>query len=189
MRECQPGCTHFFDSWHIASSIGKPMIKLAKEKGCEKIGDWVKGVRNHLYWCVTSTKQGFQEMIAAKWQSFMQHVANKHDDHPTPMFKKCAHEEIGSRRWIKIGREQVYLYLHTPVTKTEFSISQNSIASHWTLFPVHSSRLSPPQTYALLVFLLWLHLEHSYIALIKGFTDWWQQKGFRSYLIKEYVFF
>ena len=108
IRECQPGCEHFFDIWHIARSIGKAMIKLAKEKGCEKIGDWVKGVRNHLYWCVTSTKQGFQELIAGKWQSFMQHVSNKHDDHPTPMFKKCAHEEIGSRRWIKIGREQGY---------------------------------------------------------------------------------
>ncbi|XP_015755750.1 PREDICTED: uncharacterized protein LOC107335271 [Acropora digitifera] len=33
----------------------------------------------------------------------MQHVSNKHDGHPNPMFTKCAHEENGSLRWIKIG--------------------------------------------------------------------------------------
>ncbi|XP_067029941.1 uncharacterized protein [Acropora muricata] len=115
IRECQPSCAHFFDIWHIARSIGKAMIKLSKEKGCEKIGDWIKGVRNHLYWCVTSTKQGFQELIAAKWQSFMQHVSNKHDGHPNPMFTKCAHEEIGSRRWIKIGTK-AYDKLHKLLT-------------------------------------------------------------------------
>ena len=46
----------------------------------------------------------------------MQHVSNKHDGHPNPMFTKCTHEEIGSERWVKIGREKVYLY-HTPVRK------------------------------------------------------------------------
>lgn len=108
IRECQTNCLHFFDIWHIARSIGKGMLKFAKEKGCEKIGDWVKGVRNHLYWCATSTKQGFQEMIVAKWRSFMQHVSNMHENHSSPLFPKCAHgEEIESRRWIKIGMEQV----------------------------------------------------------------------------------
>ena len=122
IRESQPRCAHFFDIWHIARSIGKAMIKLSKEKGCEKIGDWVKGVRNHLYWCVTSTKQGFQELIAAKWQSFMQHVANKHDGHPTPIFKKCAHEEIGSRRWIKIGREKCICIIPLLEKQAKFSM-------------------------------------------------------------------
>ena len=74
------------------------MIKLGKEKGCEKIA------RNHLYWCVTSSRQGFGELVTAKWKSFMQHVADKHDNHPSPLFKKCAHdEEIENRRWIRIG--------------------------------------------------------------------------------------
>lgn len=80
------------------------MTKLGKEKGCEKIADWVKGARNHLYWCATSTKQGFEELIAAKWMSFMQHVANKHNNHEFSLFNKCAHDDqIENRRWIKIG--------------------------------------------------------------------------------------
>ena len=103
IRENQVECAHFFDIWHIARSITKKMIKLGKEKGCERIADWVKGARNHLYWCATSTKQGFGEMIVAKWKSFMEHVANKHDNHPNNLFKKCAHGDIENRRWIRIG--------------------------------------------------------------------------------------
>ena len=103
IRECQPNTAHYFDIWHVARSIGKAMLKLSKQKGCERIGDWIKGVRNHLYWCATSTKQGFQAMIAAKWKSLMRHVANKHDGHDNSLFKKCAHEEIDRRKWTKIG--------------------------------------------------------------------------------------
>ena len=104
IRECQVGCSDFFDVWHVARSISKAMLQLGKEKGCERISDWVKGARNHLYWCATSTRQGFEELIAAKWKSFMLHVANKHENHPSPLYQKCAHEsEIEKRRWIKIG--------------------------------------------------------------------------------------
>lgn len=65
-RECQAGCAHYFDIRHVAQSISKVMIKLGKEKGCEKIADWVKGACNHLYWCVTSSRQGFEELVADK---------------------------------------------------------------------------------------------------------------------------
>jgi len=47
------------------------MTKLGKEKDCEKVADWVKGACNHFYWCATSTKTGFEELVAAKWRSFM----------------------------------------------------------------------------------------------------------------------
>lgn len=67
-------------------------------------GYWDKGACNHLYWCATSTAAGFGELIGAKWNSFMQHVANKHDNHSSPLYKKCAHgDQIENRRWIKIG--------------------------------------------------------------------------------------
>ena len=112
IRECQAGCAHYFDIWHVARSILKAMIKLGKEKGCEKIAEWVKGGCNHLYWCGTSSRQGFGEIVTAKWKSFMQHVANKHDNHPSPLFKKCAHdEEIENRRWIRIGNYYSFAFL------------------------------------------------------------------------------
>lgn len=51
--------------------IIKVMIKFGKEKGCEKIIDWVKGVRNYLYWCVIFIVVGFGELIGVKWNLFM----------------------------------------------------------------------------------------------------------------------
>ena len=68
----------------------------------------MRGVRNHLYWCVTSTVQGFEELISAKWKSFMGHIRNKHTDHPNSLFSACAHEEIAPRQWIKIGMQFMF---------------------------------------------------------------------------------
>ena len=102
LRECQPNTAHFFDIWHVARSIEKKILKLSEQKGCERISQWIKGVRNHLHWCASSTKQGFKELIVAKWMSLMRHIANKHDSHKTPLFDKCAHgADIHKRKWIK----------------------------------------------------------------------------------------
>lgn len=104
MREKHPGISHFYDIWHVCKSITKKLLKASKEKGCDLIADWMKGIRRHLYWCATSTKQGFQAMIIAKWKSFMLHVTNKHKKHPDKLFSKCAHESnLPRRKWIKIG--------------------------------------------------------------------------------------
>ena len=94
----------FFVIWHVAKAISKKMLKASQEQGCEPIKEWMKAVRNHLYWCATSTRPGFQELIIAKWKSFMYHVANKHEGLPSPLFPKCAHEELEPRKWIKIGK-------------------------------------------------------------------------------------
>ena len=79
------------------------MVKADKNKGYEKITYWVKGVRSNLYWCATSTKQSFEQLILAKWKSFMMHVANRHTGHPDTLFPNCARDEIKRRKWIKIG--------------------------------------------------------------------------------------
>jgi solute carrier family 8 (sodium/calcium exchanger) len=108
VRECHPGIKHYFDQWHVAKGLVKKMISASKEKGCGRIKEWTKGMKNHLYWCSTSTVEDFQEMILAKWKSFMGHVANKHDNHADPLFPKCLHEEnIPKRKWIKIGKMEM----------------------------------------------------------------------------------
>lgn len=63
----------------------------------------MKGIRRHMYWSATSTKPGFGSLILAKWNSFLRHVANKHADHPDPLYKVCNHGSLPSRKWIKIG--------------------------------------------------------------------------------------
>ena len=77
-------------------------MKLA---GCEIIKSWIKSVRQHLFWCATSTKSGFGSLIVAKWMSFLRHVSNLHTDHPDPLYKCCNHGEIEKRLRIKRGIE------------------------------------------------------------------------------------
>lgn len=66
VKETQAGTKHFFDIWHVVRSITKKTMQASKEKGCEVILKWTKGVRNHVYWCATLTKEGFAKMILAK---------------------------------------------------------------------------------------------------------------------------
>ena len=107
----------------------KKLIKAGKKKGYKRIIYWVKGIRRHLYWCATSTKQGFEQLILAKWKSFMRHVANRHTNHPDKLFQNCAHEEIQRRKWIKIGNNpgpkvialmDIIILVHDKITNSYF---------------------------------------------------------------------
>ena len=104
IRESQPGTQHFHDLWHIVKGVSKKVLQASKEKGNEKIQGWLKGIRNHLYWSALSTKQGFGDLIVAKWKSIMRHIANKPANHPDPLFRTCAHGELERRDYLKIGK-------------------------------------------------------------------------------------
>ena len=103
IRESEPQTRQYHDFWHVSKSITKKLLAASQEKGNEILKSWMKGIRNHLYWCAVSTKQGFGELIVAKWKSIMNHIANQHSDHPDPLFQNCAHEEIEPRDWIPKG--------------------------------------------------------------------------------------
>lgn len=100
-------CQHKALLRHLAcrKSITKKLLKASKEKGCEIIACWIKRTRKRLYWCAFSTKSGFGTLIVAKWSSFLRHVANKHSDHPNPLYTNCNHGELEKRKWIKIGKK------------------------------------------------------------------------------------
>ena len=105
IRENCPSTRQYYDIWHVVKSITKKMLKASKEKGFEIIGLWLRGVRNHIYWCATSTKEGFGDLIVSKWKSFMSHVSNTHTGFQDPLFKECLHGEIEERKWIKLGEK------------------------------------------------------------------------------------
>lgn len=116
IREAKTQTIHYYDIWHVARSLWKKLLKASKEGGCEKISSWMKGIRRHLYWCATSTKPGFGALIVAKWSSFLRHVANIHSDHPNELYKKCHHEPLQDRLWIKRGR---YIIMITIIQQLE----------------------------------------------------------------------
>ena len=45
----------------------------------------------------------------------MQHVSNKHTNHPDKLFEECAHDDnIERRKWIKVGKlnETIFISLN-----------------------------------------------------------------------------
>lgn len=105
IRENCVNTRHYYDIWHVARSLTKKILIFSKEKGGEIIKYWMKGIRRHVYWCVTSTKAGFESLIIAKWNSFMRHVSNKHVNHPDPLYQQCHHGELEPRKWIRVDEE------------------------------------------------------------------------------------
>ena len=103
IRESQPDTRHFNDLWHVVKGITKKLIKAGKEKGNEKLLVWVKAIRTHLYWCALSTKQGFGDLIIAKWKSVIRHIANLHTNHPDSLYANCPYGPLEPRDWIKLG--------------------------------------------------------------------------------------
>ena len=104
LREQHPEIAHYFDIWHLARSITKKIVKVSKDKDCGKLKEWLQAIRNHLYWCAASSRQGFKELIIAKLESLIRHIANKHENHGSDLFPRCAHEELEPRLWIKVGK-------------------------------------------------------------------------------------
>jgi hypothetical protein len=75
---------------------------LAKRKGCELVGEWVRSMVNHLYWSVISTTDGDKEMISEKWSSLANHIHDKHSGHGSK-YKRCQHRRI-KRKWFKYSK-------------------------------------------------------------------------------------
>jgi len=76
------------------TEIKKLLLKLSKERGCELIGRWRNACVRHFYWAITSTHSLLSEVKLAKFQSFLYHILNKHQDLPNRLFNACRHGEI-----------------------------------------------------------------------------------------------
>ena len=84
IRETQTETNHYHDLWHVCKSVTKRVLKSGIEKGCQILLNWMKSIRCHLFWSALSTKQGFGKLIVAKWKSLLNHIADKHENHPDP---------------------------------------------------------------------------------------------------------
>jgi len=68
--------------------VKKKLTHLAKTKKCDLIGDWIKSIPNHLYWCAASAPDGDSDEIVKRWNSLMNHPCNTHDS--------CYHDPLNS---------------------------------------------------------------------------------------------
>ena len=82
----------------------KLILKLAKEKDCEILNDWIKSCTNHLLWSATTTSSGDGDLVLAKFNVFLSHILDKHENLDNPLFNKCAHGDIsGERKYLIEG--------------------------------------------------------------------------------------
>ena len=117
VRTSEKKTQHFNDIWHVCKGLSKKIVKAAKEKGCEILLYWVKGIRNHLYWSAMSTKMGYGNLILAKWKSIIRHLTNKHEKHPDERFQNCAHGELQDRLWLQVGMcDKIINIFYTPIS-------------------------------------------------------------------------
>ena len=63
--------------------------------------EWIKQAKNHLHWSATSTFNGDGRVIWAKFESFLSHIIDKHQDSDNELFDKCAHDE--TKKWLDEG--------------------------------------------------------------------------------------
>ncbi|KAJ8280744.1 hypothetical protein GJAV_G00058490 [Gymnothorax javanicus] len=100
-----------------ASGLGKPLDAAAKDSECEDLKLWRPAIINHLCWTAASTPNGDPDVMAAKWQSMVNHIQDIHE-HDTPAFPKCAHPplegEARNKEWLEpvrpIKEKQSYAY-------------------------------------------------------------------------------
>ena len=59
---------------------------MAKTKDCELIGEWIKSITNHLFWCSANAPD--DNNLVKRWMSLMNHLCNIHED--------CYHDPLPS---------------------------------------------------------------------------------------------
>ncbi|XP_043119678.1 uncharacterized protein LOC122362317 [Puntigrus tetrazona] len=93
----------FYDVCRFEKGLFKKLDKLSQKKGFEILKKWLRSIKNHVYWCATSSTSGPEKV--AKWTSLLNHIQNIHI-HKNPEFPKCAHPDQVSRdpkRWFQPG--------------------------------------------------------------------------------------
>ena len=91
MAEVKPDIDHHYDVWHVSKSmlllvylhrsylltltgIKNKLAHLANNKECSLIGEWIKSITNHLYWCAATGTDG--DDIVKRWKSLLNHLYN-----------------------------------------------------------------------------------------------------------------
>ena len=87
LRVCQHLSLHDNECFWLIG-VKKKLTHLAKTKQCDLIGDWIKSITNHLYWCAASAPDGDGDEIVKRWKSLMNHLCNTHDS--------CYHDPLNS---------------------------------------------------------------------------------------------
>lgn len=97
LRETKDYLDHQFDIWHLARSIKKMLLKIARKKSCSEINAWIKSIINHFWWSCASSKGNVDE-LTEKWVSILNHITNRHTWKGNKFYKRCAHKRLSKKQ-------------------------------------------------------------------------------------------
>ncbi|CAN7946250.1 unnamed protein product [Ixodes pacificus] len=114
------------------------MVAAGKSRHTEELSSWIKAVVNHLYWCA-GTSAGNQDLILAKWESLVAHVADIHS-HPD-----LSSQSVSTENCTRSGYRRALL-----LTRSCGKLCCRSIFSEISLdFPRQRRHLQPSASIAL----------------------------------------
>jgi len=97
---------HYYDVWHFAKGFSKKLEAISKQRDCEKLKKWIKGMNNHVYFTAMGSTSGAERV--AKWTAMLNHVQDIHT-HEDPLYPECEHAVRQTRDPTK------WLHPETPV--------------------------------------------------------------------------
>ena len=106
VRNERKAMKHKYDPWHFVKNVKSKLRLLAKKKTCRLLGEWIKPVANHLFWCAENC-DGDAEKLSEMWISVLHHVTNRHKfSKPFNKYRMCAHKkytqaEASKKKWMK----------------------------------------------------------------------------------------
>ena len=100
-------CIVFESCKVVFIGIKKKLARLSNNKDCSIIGDWIKSITNHLYWCAASAPDDSNDIVK-RWKSLMDHICDIHDE--------CYHTDLSledrRKKWLIPGTESQIFNIH-----------------------------------------------------------------------------
>lgn len=95
----------------FSTGFSKKLEAISKQRDCEKMKKWIRGINNHVYFTALGTTSGEERL--AKWTAMLNHVQDIHT-HEDPLYPACEHAARQTRDPTKYLHPGVYLiYLTT----------------------------------------------------------------------------
>jgi len=80
------------------TGVKKKLLKVAKYKYCEVVGEWIKSITSHMYWCAAKSPGGNGKEMTIWWKLLMEHLRDQHENcyHIPGLRDRC-------KKWLQPG--------------------------------------------------------------------------------------
>ena len=78
----------YLSAFYFSAGFSKKLESIGKQRDCEKLKRWTKGMNNHVYFTAIGSTSGAERV--AKWTAMLDHVQDIHT-HEDPFYPACEH--------------------------------------------------------------------------------------------------